>query len=229
MIKYKKEVFVFIVLSVVLFFMNMSYFNGIVLFSENATQIYYTSENDVFYFMVLNSLLFLFISICAFIIVIKLTKPTISRVVLFYIAAYFVLLVTLSIKKITTTGSVDLSIEKYPLYLVFSYLFCFIISSIVIVITSSAKYKKITGDMDMRLKYFFILMFQFIWYMPVFFLFHESSLILLFIFILPIIFYNVACLNHFNKNKMIVLWIFIPFIAIFIPFFLKNNNNINRI
>lgn len=221
MIKYKKEVFVFIVLSVILFFMNMSYFNEMVLFSENATQIYYTNENNVFNFMILNSLSFALISIFVFIILIKLTKLTISRVIFFYIAAYFILLVTLSIKKITTASSVDFYIEKYPLYLVFSYLFCFIVSSIVIIITSSTKYRKIIDDMDMRLKYLFILLFQFIWYMPVFFLFHESSLILLFIFILPIIFYNIACLNHFNKNKMIVLWIFIPFIAIFIPFFLK--------
>lgn len=221
MIKYKKEVFVFIVLSVVLFFMNMSYFNEVVLFSENASQMHYTNENNVFNFVILNSLSFLLISICAFIMVIKLTKPTVSRVILFYIAAYFILLIILSIKKITTVSSVELYMEKYPLYLVFSYLFCFIISSIVLVITSSAKYKKIIDDMDMRLKYFFILLFQFVWYMPVFFLFHESSLILLFVFILPIIFYNIACLNHFNKNKMIVLWVFIPFIAIFIPFFLK--------
>lgn len=221
MIKYKKEVFIFIVLSVILFFMNMSYFNEMVLFSENSTQIYYTNENNVFNFMMLNSLLFALISTFVFIILIKLTKPTISRVILFYSAAYFILLITLSIKKITTASSVDFYIEKYPLYLVFSYLFCFIMSSIVIIITSSTKYRKIIDDMDMRLKYLFILLFQFIWYMPVFFLFHESSLILLFIFILPIIFYNIACLNHFNKNKMIVLWIFIPFIAIFIPFFLR--------
>lgn len=221
MIKYKKEVFVFIVLSVILFFMNMSYFNEMVLFSENTTQIYYTNENNVFNFMILNSLSFSLISISVFIILIKLTKLTISRVIFFYIAAYFILLITLSIKKITTASSVDFYIEKYPLCLVFSYLFCFIVSSIVIIITSSTKYRKIIDDMDMRLKYLFILLFQFIWYMPVFFLFHESSLILLFIFILPIIFYNIACLNHFNKNKMIVLWIFIPFIAIFIPFFLK--------
>lgn len=221
MIKYKKEVFIFIVLSVILFFMNMSYFNEMVLFSENSTQIYYTNENNVFNFMMLNSLLFALISTFVFIILIKLTKPTISRVILFYSAAYFILLITLSIKKITTASSVDFYIEKYPLYLVFSYLFCFIMSSIVIIITSSTKYRKIIDDMDMRLKYLFILLFQFIWYMPVFFLFHESSLILLFIFILPIIFYNIACLNHFNKNKMIALWIFIPFIAIFIPFFLR--------
>lgn len=221
MIKYKKEVFIFIVLSVILFFMNMSYFNEMVLFSENSTQIYYTNENNVFNFMMLNSLLFALISTFVFIILIKLTKPTISRVILFYSAAYFILLITLSIKKITTASSVDFYIEKYPLYLVFSYLFCFIMSSIVIIITSSTKYRKIIDDMDMRLKYLFIILFQFIWYMPVFFLFHESSLILLFIFILPIIFYNIACLNHFNKNKMIVLWIFIPFIAIFIPFFLR--------
>lgn len=201
--------------------MNMSYFNEMVLFSENSTQIYYTNENNVFNFMMLNSLLFALISTFVFIILIKLTKPTISRVILFYSAAYFILLITLSIKKITTASSVDFYIEKYPLYLVFSYLFCFIMSSIVIIITSSTKYRKIIDDMDMRLKYLFILLFQFIWYMPVFFLFHESSLILLFIFILPIIFYNIACLNHFNKNKMIVLWIFIPFIAIFIPFFLR--------
>lgn len=221
MIKYKKEVFVFIVLSVILFFVNMSYFNEMVLFSKNATQIYYTNENNVFNFTMLNSLSFSLISIFVFIILLKLTKLTISRVILFYIAAYFILLITLSIKKITTASSVDFYIEKYPLYLMFTYLFCFIISSLVIIIINSAKYKKMTDSMDMRLKYFIILLFQFIWYMPVLFLFHDSSLILLFIFILPIIFYNIACLNHFNKNKMIVLWIFIPFIAIFIPFFLR--------
>lgn len=221
MIKYKKEVFIFMVLSVVLFFMNMSYFNEMVLFSENAAQIYYTDENNVFNFMIFNSLSFAFISILVFLIVIKLVKPTISRIVLFYVISYFVLFITLSVKKIITISSVGFYIEKYPLYLVFTYLFCFIISSLVIVITSSTKYRKIIDDMDMRLKYLFILLFQFIWYMPVLFLFHESSLILLFVFILPIIFYNIACLNHFNKNKMIVLWVFVPFIAIFIPFFLK--------
>ncbi len=221
MIKYKKEVFIFMVLSVVLFFINMNYFNEVVLFSENATQIYYTDENNVFNFIILNSLSFAFISILAFLIVIKLVQPTISRVVLFYTVACFIFLITLSVKKIITTSSVDFYIEKYPLYLVFTYLFCFIISSLVIVITSSTKYRRIIDDMDMRLKYLFILLFQFIWYMPVLFLFRESSLILLFVFILPIIFYNIACLNHFNKNKMIVLWVFVPFIAIFIPFFLK--------
>ncbi|RUT66719.1 hypothetical protein CKG00_10245 [Morganella morganii] len=77
----------------------------------------------------------------------------------------------------------------------------------------------------MRVKYLFICLFQFSWYMLVVFLFNESSIIFLFVFILPIIFYNIACLNHFNKSRMIILWVFVPFIAVFIPFFLKRDNN----
>lgn len=112
MIKYKKEVFIFMVLSVVLFFMNMSYFNKVVLFSENATQIYYTDENNVFNFMTLNSLSFYFISILAFLIVIKLVKLTISRIVLFYVISYFVLFITLSVKKIITTSSIGFILKS---------------------------------------------------------------------------------------------------------------------
>lgn len=222
---YKKSLFIFMVLSFILFFININYFNDILIFSLNTDSIYYTNENDVFNFRTLNAALFFFISIIPLAITLSISKPNLKRALFFYFIVYLSLFISLSVKKITTQHSDFIYKENYPSYLTHIYLLCFLISSIVINLTSSIKFKEMIGNMDMRLKYLFILLFQFSWYMPVIFLLSESSVILLFAFMLPIIFYNVACLNHFNKNKMIVLWVFIPFIAIFIPFFLRNDNN----
>lgn len=213
------------VLLFISFFININYFNDILIFSLNTDSIYYTNENDVFNFRILNSSLFFLISVIPLAITLSISTSNLNRALFFYFIVYFSLFISLSVKKITTQHSDFIYIENYPSYLTHIYLLCFLIASIVIVLTGSIKFKKKTDNMDMRLKYLFILLFQFSWYMPVIFLLSESSIILLFAFILPIIFYNVACLNHFNKNKMIVLWVFIPFIAIFIPFFLRSDND----
>lgn len=74
--------------------------------------------------------------------------------------------------------------------------------------------------MDIRIKYFFILFFQFTWYGFLLANSDEFSFFYLLFFIIPIIVYNIKCLIFFNKEEWLIVWLIIPFIAVFIPFFL---------
>lgn len=96
---YKKSLFIFMVLSFISFFININYFNDILIFSLNTDSIYYTNENDVFNFRTLNAALFFFISIIPLAITLSISKPNLKRALFFYFIVYLSLFISLSVKK----------------------------------------------------------------------------------------------------------------------------------